>query len=107
VLWFTLAALLVAAPACGLKDRPQVLLPTSVPPTTVVSAQDLSCAGPAIVRPNCGKKPEQAGDRGGALQITVWVLLVAGLAVVFSVVFRSARRTERAKAEVVGDRNWT
>jgi hypothetical protein len=75
-----------------------------VPTTT---AFDPSCAKPAIVKPNCGVKPEQAGDRGGALQYTVWGLLVVGLAVVFTVVFRSASRTNRRRTNDVGDKQWS
>lgn len=77
---------------------------TDAPATT---AFDASCSKPAIVKPNCGVKPEQAGDRGGALQYTVWGLLVAGLAVVFAVVFRSAARTNRRKVTEVSGRNWS
>lgn len=77
---------------------------TAAPTTT---AFDWSCSKPAIVKPNCGVKPEQAGDRGGALQYTVWGLLVLGLIVVFTVVFRSAVRTNRRKVNEVGDRNWS
>jgi hypothetical protein len=77
---------------------------TEVPPTT---AFDPSCAKPAIVKPNCGVKPEQAGDRGGALQYTVWGFLVAGLAVVFTVVFRSAARTNRRRTNDAGNQQWS
>lgn len=77
----------------------------STAPTT--TAFDWSCSKPAIVKPNCGVKPQQAGDRGGALQYTVWALLVVGLIVVFTVVFRSAARTNRRKTNEVGDRNWS
>lgn len=73
----------------------------------VTTAYDWSCSKPAVVKPNCGVKPQQAGDRGGALQYTVWALLVAGLIIVFTVVFRSAARTNRRKINEVGDRNWS
>jgi hypothetical protein len=72
-----------------------------------IDTVDLSCAKPGVVRPNCGVKPQQAGDRGGALQYTVWGVLVAGLVVIFSVVFRSASRTNRTKTAEVGERNWS
>lgn len=74
---------------------------------TATTRPDLSCAKPAIVKPNCGVKPEQAGDRGGALQYTIWGLLILGLAVVFAVVFRSAARTNRRKTAEVAGRDWS
>ena len=72
----------------------------------VSTEPDLSCSKPGVVRPNCGTKPQQAGDRGGALQYTIWGILIAGLAVVFTVVFRSAARTNRRKTTEAGDKNW-
>ncbi|MFM8528793.1 MAG: hypothetical protein ACKOD2_03790 [Ilumatobacteraceae bacterium] len=74
---------------------------------TATTRPDLSCAKPAIVKPNCGVKPEQAGDRGGALQYTIWGLLLLALAVVFAVVFRSAARTNRRKTVNVAGRDWS
>lgn|GEM_PF-475654 len=74
---------------------------------TATTRPDLSCAKPAIVKPNCGVKPEKPGDRGGALQYTIWGLLVVGLAVIFTVVFRSAARTNRRKTVEVADRDWS
>lgn len=80
----------------------------AVPVDTVSPAiANLECASPAIVKPNCGVAPEQSGDRGGALQYTVWALLVVGLIVVFTVVFRSARRTNLARRAEVGERRWS
>jgi hypothetical protein len=60
-----------------------------------------------VVRPDCGVTPQRSGDRGGAMQYVVWALLVAGLALIFTVVFRSAHRTNLAKRHEVGDRNWS
>ena len=74
------------------------------PPDTAV---DLSCSKPAVVKPNCGVKPQQAGDRGGALQYTVWGLLIVGLIIIFTVVFRSAARTNRRKTNEVAGRDWS
>jgi len=111
-----LSVALVIALSVGLPASAAFAEDAPTEPTAVVSADtepvpttafDWSCSKPAVVKPNCGVKPEQAGDRGGALQYTVWGLLVAGLAVVFTVVFRSARRTNRRKVTEVGDRNWS
>jgi len=104
-LMLVLLALMAFSAACAGDDA--ATTPTSVVATTLQSDADTSCAKPGIVRPNCGKAPEDAGERGGALQITVWALLVIGLGIIFTVVIRSALRTERAKQEAVGDRNWS
>ena len=100
------ALLTLAAPlsACG---GSSTSAPVSTTAVTTVDGADLSCAKPGVERPNCGAKPQQAGDRGGALQYTVWVLLLIALTIVFTVVFRSAKRTNDAKREAVGDRNWS
>jgi hypothetical protein len=74
--------------------------------TDTAGESDLSCSKPGVVRPNCGTKPQQAGDRGGALQYTVWGVLIAGLAVVFTVIFRSAAKTNRRKTTEAGNKDW-
>lgn len=100
-----LVALAMTLPACA-GDNPAAVPPTSVA-VTLPSDADTSCAKPGVVRPNCGTAPESAGDRGGTLQYAVWALLVVGLVTVFTVVFRSAKRTETAKRLEVGDRDWS
>lgn len=54
-------------------------------------------------RPNCGKKPQQAGDRGGALQYTVFAVMLGGLAVVGTVLIRNVIKRDRALMEQVRD----
>jgi hypothetical protein len=68
-----------------------------------VSAQEDSTDQPAIPesptalpRANSGRAPQQAGDRGGALQLALLVILVGGLTFIASVIVRSARRQNRA-----------
>jgi len=56
------------------------------------------CIG-LLPKPGCGSEPEQAGDRGGALQYAVFGLIIAGLAVIFTVVFRRVIRADREKAQ--------
>ena len=56
-----------------------------------------SCIG-LLPKPGCGVEPTQAGDRGGGLQFAVFGLIVVGLAVVFTVVFRSVIRRDRERA---------
>ena len=52
-------------------------------------------------RPNCGYKPQDAGERGGALQITLFFVLIGALAVILAVVFRNVARRDRALAESI------
>lgn len=50
-------------------------------------------------RPDCGKKPQSSGDRGGWMQYTVFLVMVAGVGVVSSVLIRNVIRRDRAIAE--------
>jgi hypothetical protein len=52
------------------------------------------CIG-LLPKPNCGKKPEQAGDRGGALQWLVFAILLAAVATIATVVVRNVIRRDR------------
>ena len=54
-----------------------------------------------IPRPNSGREPTEAGDRGGVLQALVLVLIVAGVGGIAAIAVRDARR-HRA-AGVAGD----
>ena len=54
-------------------------------------------------RPNCGKAPEQPGDRGGWLQYTVFGLMIIGLSFIGFVVFRAVARRDRAIAKSLED----
>jgi hypothetical protein len=56
------------------------------------------CIG-LLPKPGCGSQPEQAGDRGGGLQYAVFGLIIAGLAIIFTVVFRRVVRGDRVKAD--------
>lgn len=56
------------------------------PDSTVPSAYDLDnepseCIG-FLPKPDCGKKPQDAGERGGALQYLVFAIMIAGLTIV-------------------------
>ena len=50
-------------------------------------------------RPNCGYKPLDAGERGGALPITLLFVLLGALAVIGAVIIRNVIRRDRAIAE--------
>ena len=54
-------------------------------------------------RPNCGKAPEQPGDRGGWLQYSVFGLMIMGLSFIGFVMFRGVARRDRAIAKSLKD----
>jgi hypothetical protein len=45
-----------------------------------------------IPQPNSGRSPEEAGDRGGALQVLVFVAIVVGVAGIVVMIVRESRR---------------
>ena len=60
-----------------------------------------ACVG-LYPKPGCGTKPVLSGDRGGAMQIAVFGVLIAGMAFIG---FRIARRViarERERDKVAG-----
>ena len=48
-----------------------------------------------LPKPGCGKAPEDAGERGGALQYTVFAIMIAGLCVVGFGITRTVRKQKR------------
>lgn len=56
-----------------------------------------------LPRPGCGKKPEQAGDRGGSLQYLTFGLMIAGLATIGTVLVRNIMKRDRAMSESLGE----
>jgi hypothetical protein len=76
---------------------------TTIPITNNTGVYDLDrepddCIG-FLPKPGCGKEPEQAGDRGGALQYSVFALMLGGLGIIGSVLVRNVMRRDRAIAE--------
>lgn len=80
----------------------------TVAPTTTVSPTDTyvydlenepsQCIG-FLPKPDCGKKPEQAGDRGGPLQWATFGVILVGVGVIGAVVARNVIRRDRAIAD--------
>ena len=64
---------------------------TSIPAMYDLENEPSQCIG-LLPRPGCGKKPEDAGDRGGALQYTVFGLMMAGLGVIGASMVRGIRK---------------
>lgn len=81
----TLAVVALAGPAGAA---------TSTPPTS--AAYDTDDCVTALPKPGCGTEPEASGDRGGAAQLALFGIMTGGLAVIATVIVRSARRQRRA-----------
>ncbi|HET6967195.1 MAG TPA: hypothetical protein VFI44_02905, partial [Ornithinibacter sp.] len=82
-----------------------VVLALSVPAAPPVPAQDPGTSGttagqvPAqdiVPAPNTGEEPHDPGDRGGALQLGVFALLVVAVGGAVVMVVRQSRRARRA-----------
>jgi uncharacterized protein HemX len=70
-------------------------------PTTTESTEGENPQAPErdiIPRPDAGTEPQDAGDRGGALQLVLLVAIVAGVGVVVTLAVRESRRNRRAGA---------
>jgi hypothetical protein len=82
-------ALAVAVPAGAQQggDTPPTSEETPVPAPRIIPL------------PNTGTKPTDAGDRGGALQILVFVALVVGVSSIAALAVHDARRSRRRAAE--------
>lgn len=57
---------------------------------------DLSACIGLYPKPGCGTAPQSSGDRGGAMQITVFGILIAALAVIGVRIARSIIARDRA-----------
>lgn len=54
-----------------------------------------ACVG-LYQKPGCGTKPVLSGDRGGAMQLVVFGVLIAGMAVIGVRIARSIRARDKA-----------
>jgi hypothetical protein len=80
-----LALVLVGSPAAA-QDPPSGTTATTL---VEVPSQDI------IPAPGSGETPDEAGDRGGALQLAVLGLVMVALAALVVVVVRQSRRARR------------
>jgi hypothetical protein len=83
----------VQAQAAPAQDEPTTTSPTF--------GENPDAPGQHIIpRPDSGTEPDDAGDRGGALQLAVLGAIVVGVSVVVTLAVRESRRnrSERAPA---------
>jgi hypothetical protein len=101
-----LFALALTVPATALAAAPpgssaQPVDPSS-PVTTIDNSfldteRDLSeCLGNSVQLPGCGHKTEDAGDRGGALQLATFAVMTLGLVFIGWRVTVAVRRRDRS-----------
>lgn len=102
------ATLLTCAPfglaSAHAADSSDTTVPQSPDSTFVydLEREPADCIG-FLPKPGCGKKPEQAGDRGGSLQYATFGLMIGGLAVIGTVLVRNVMKRDRAMAEQMQD----
>jgi hypothetical protein len=73
------------------------------PPDAPDVAYDLErplseCLG-LLQQPGCGREPVDSGDRGGTMQYVTFAVILGGLGVIFTIVFRNVVRADREKAQ--------
>lgn len=102
------ATLLTCVPfgvaAAHATDTPDTTVPQSPDSTFVydLEREPDDCIG-FLPKPGCGKKPEQAGDRGGSLQYATFGLMIVGLATIGTVLARNVMKRDRAIADRLKD----
>ena len=102
------AALLTCAPfglsSVRAADSTDTTIPSSPDSTFVydLEREPDDCIG-FLPKPGCGKKPEQAGDRGGSLQYETFGIMIIGLATIGTVLVRNVMRRDRALSDQLKD----
>jgi hypothetical protein len=71
--------------------------PTQDEPDPATTENPVAPEQDIIPRPNSGHDPNDAGDRGGALQITLFVALVGGVGLIVTLVVRESRRNRQSR----------
>lgn len=98
------AVLLTTAPfgtaVAHATDSTDTTIPSSPDSTFVYNLENepSQCIG-FLPKPGCGKAPEQAGDRGGSLQVLTFLIMLAGVGVIATVLIRNVIKRDRAIAD--------
>lgn len=105
------AVLLTTAPfgaaVAHATDSTDTTIPASPDSTFVYNLENepSQCIG-FLPKPGCGKAPEQAGDRGGSLQILTFLIMLSGVGVIATVLIRNVIKRDRAiAAQMAKDEN--
>jgi len=98
------AVMLFAGDAGDERTDPTTPSEACPPDDAACEASRQAAERPGIIpEPGSGRAPDDAGDPGGALQLTVLALIVAGLATIVVLVVRSGRRARRTSSEPAPD----
>jgi hypothetical protein len=79
-------------------DGPDQPAPGSASDGVVPAGEVPDEGGRSIPLPNSGTPPDDAGDRGGALQVALFAALVLGLGAIGALAVRDVRRGQRRQA---------
>jgi hypothetical protein len=97
-------ALRIVAVALLLAGVPGVLPATAAAagPAQTTTSEQTTTTAPAgqpdiIPEPNSGEAPDDAGDRGGALQTVIFVVMLLGVVVIGVLVFRESRKARERR----------
>lgn len=102
------AVLLTVAPfglsVAQAADATDTTIPQSPDSTYVydLEKEPSDCIG-FLPKPGCGKKPQQAGDRGGSLQYLTFGIMILGVGTVGTVLARNVMKRDREIAERLKD----
>jgi hypothetical protein len=102
------AVVLTVAPfglsAANASETSDTTIPPSPDSTFVydLEKEPSDCIG-FLPKPGCGKKPQQAGDRGGSLQYLTFGFMMIGLGTVGTVLVRNVMKRDREIAERMKD----
>ncbi len=98
ILAFALAMTLGAAtPAAATASVAAVVAQDADDGPVQITDPDQQPQGGIIPRPNSGSAPDDPGDRGGAYQWILFGLIVVFIAVAFTSIRRTAKRTQAAR----------
>ncbi len=94
-------ALLTVVVAIFLTFQTSLVANATSPDTSTPAVYDLEnepseCIG-FLPKPGCGKEPQDAGERGGAMQYLVFAIMIIGLTVVGVGITRGVRKKRPTK----------
>ena len=95
-----LSAVAVAATLGAASPAAASTADDSGPTTTIawrIERDPSECIG-FLPKPDCGYEPQDAGERGGALQVTLFFVMIAAVGTIGTVIVRNVVRRDRAIA---------
>lgn len=84
--------LVLAVALVAVSAEPSVAAQDDRPEETTTTTTQPPRDDSVIIKPDSGRPPEDAGDRGGALQVGLFLAIVAGIGGVATMAVRESRR---------------